>query len=130
MLLRVVPCLLVAALAAGCTDAPDQSHPSAARAADKKPEPAAATPIETATPRYMVRSTVLETSGKVQFDEERLVRVQAPVTGRVLEVLARPGELVEPGHRLLVIDSPDLGAAKADYAKALADVERADKALR
>jgi cobalt-zinc-cadmium efflux system membrane fusion protein len=81
-------------------------------------------------PEYKVRSGVLETSGKVQFDDERLVRVQAPVTGRVLEVLARPGDVVEPGRRLLILDSPDLGAAKADYAKATADVERADKALR
>jgi len=56
--------------------------------------------------------------------------VHAPVTGRVVEVLARPGDVVEPGHRLLVLDSPDLGAVKTDYLKALADVERAEKALR
>src|SRR5439155_380913 len=57
-------------------------------------------------------------------------RVQALVTGRVLEVLARPGEIVEPGHRLIVFDSRDLGAAKSDYAKAVADVERAEAAQR
>ena len=62
-------------------------------------------------------------------DEEQLVRVNAPVTGRVLEVLARPGDVVEPGHRLLVLDSADLGAAKADYAKAVSDVERSTAAL-
>jgi cobalt-zinc-cadmium efflux system membrane fusion protein len=71
----------------------------------------------------------LETSGKVQFDEETLVRVQAPLTGRVLEVLARPGEVVETGQRLLVMESPDLATAKADYAKAVADVDRAAAAL-
>jgi cobalt-zinc-cadmium efflux system membrane fusion protein len=57
-------------------------------------------------------------------------RITAPATGRVLEVLARPGEVVEPGHRLLVLDSPDLGLAKSDYAKATADAERADHALK
>jgi cobalt-zinc-cadmium efflux system membrane fusion protein len=72
---------------------------------------------------------VLETSGKVAFNEERLVRVQAPVTGRVVEVLARPGDIVTPGTRLLVIDSSELSAAKTEYAKAVADVERAEKAL-
>jgi cobalt-zinc-cadmium efflux system membrane fusion protein len=82
------------------------------------------------SPHYVQRATTLETSGKAQFDEEALARVHAPGTGRVLEVLARPGETVEPGHRLLVIDSPDLGTAKSDYAKAVADVERADAALR
>ena len=30
----------------------------------------------------------------------------------------------------MVLDSPDLGAAKADYAKAVADVERAEAALK
>jgi cobalt-zinc-cadmium efflux system membrane fusion protein len=73
---------------------------------------------------------VLETTGKVQFNEERIVRVNAPVTGRVIEVLARPGDVVEAGHRLLVLDSADLGAAKADYAKAVSDVERATAALK
>jgi cobalt-zinc-cadmium efflux system membrane fusion protein len=85
--------------------------------------------VQTSTPQYRPRATLLETSGKVQFDEEHLVRVHAPATGRVLEVLARPGDAVEPGRRLLVLDSPDVGAAKSDYLKALADVERADKAL-
>src|SRR5260370_4477559 len=71
----------------------------------------------------------MEEGGKAQFNEEQLARVQAPLTGRVVEVLARPGDLVESGQRLFVLDSPDLGQAKSDYAKATADVERAQKAL-
>src|SRR5262249_27096426 len=86
--------------------------------------------VKTGTPQYRIRASALETSGKVQFDEEHLVRINAPSTGRVVEVLARPGDIVQPGRRLLVLDSPDLGAAKSDYLKALADAERADKALR
>jgi cobalt-zinc-cadmium efflux system membrane fusion protein len=80
-------------------------------------------------PQMTTRQGVLETTGKVAFNEERLVRVHAPVTGRVIDVLARPGDVVEPGFPLLVMDSPELSTAKADYAKATADVERADKAL-
>src|SRR5215831_8462315 len=85
--------------------------------------------VKTSNPQYRIRASALETSGKVQFDEEHLVRVQAPSTGRVVEVLARPGDIVEPGRRLLVLDSPDLGVAKSDYLKALSDIDRADKAL-
>src|SRR5260221_9671610 len=81
-------------------------------------------------PVYAMRPAVLETTGKVQFNEEQLVRVNAPVTGRVVEVFARPGEVVEPGRRLFALDSADLGAAKADYAKAVSDVERASAALK
>ena len=125
--------LVASALASvliGCSERPASSPPSASAAVENRSAPVAATPVQTVTPQYRTRASVLETSGKVQFDEEHLVRVHAPVTGRVLEVLARPGEVVEPGNRLLVIDSPDLGAAKTDYLKSLADVERAEKALR
>jgi len=82
------------------------------------------------SPEYRSRQRTIETTGKVQFNEEALVRVHAPVTGRVLEVFARPGDVVEPGARLLVIDSADLGAAKADYAKAVADAERSAAAAQ
>jgi membrane fusion protein, heavy metal efflux system len=129
---RVVVLTLVAASAVGCEHgppAPRTSVASAAQAADPAAPAPLAEPIKTVAPRYVTRADVLETSGKVQFDEERLVRVHAPVTGRILEVLAKPGDVVEPGHRLLVLDSPDLGQAKADYTKAIADVERAGKAL-
>jgi len=124
--LRLPLLLLAAALTQACGDAP--APPPAASA---KPAPTATSPqvVKTETPEYRTREAVLETTGKVQFNEERLTRVQAPVTGRIVEVLARPGDVVEPGHRLLVIDSADLGAAKADYAKAVADAERAGAAL-
>jgi cobalt-zinc-cadmium efflux system membrane fusion protein len=120
-------------LLAVCT-ACSRGGPDDARAAKPEPPPAAAAApdvaVVVASPQYQQRATTLETSGKAQFNEEALARVHAPGTGRVLDVLARPGETVEPGHRLLVIDSPDLGTAKSDYAKAVADVERADAALQ
>src|SRR3989442_11345598 len=45
--------------------------------------------VKTVRPEYRMRVTAIETSGKAQFNEEQLVRVQAPATGRVVEVLAR-----------------------------------------
>jgi cobalt-zinc-cadmium efflux system membrane fusion protein len=107
------------------------ASPLAAGATAGAAPTAAASPglVTVVSPEYRTRVTTLETTGKVQFNEEELVRVTAPVTGRVVEVLARPGEAAEIGRRLLVIDSPDLGAAKADYAKAVADGERARHAI-
>src|SRR5207237_6419037 len=81
-------------------------------------------------PEYRTWTATIETTGKIQFNEERLVRVNAPLTGRVLDVLARPGDFVEAGHQLFVIDSPDLGAAKSDYLKAVSDLQRSEKALK
>ena len=85
---------------------------------------------KTARPEYRTRLTFVETTGKAQFNEETLVRIHAPLTGRVVEVLARPGDVVEPGTPLFTLDSPDLGSAKSDYAKAVADAERSAAALR
>lgn len=123
MTYRTLSLLLIAALTSGCGDA--GSVPPAA------PTPAAEAPavVKTVHPEYRTRASGIETSGKAQFDEEHLARVQAPATGRVIEVFARPGDAVEPGQRLFAIDSADLGQAKSDYAKAVADGERAQKAL-
>ena len=124
---RALGLIVMALCCAACQDVV-----TSAPAAPPKKESASApaTPIKTVSPAVVTRPALLETTGKVQFNEEQLVRVNAPVTGRVLEVLARPGDVVEPGHRLLVLDSADLGAAKADYAKAVSDVERATAALK
>lgn len=121
---------LGAVLCASCGDGPSGSQGTAAKPAQGQQSGAVpASGVKTFSPEYRTRVTTIETTGKVQFNEERLVRVNAPVTGRVLEILARPGDVIEPGHRLLLLDSPDLGAAKADYAKAVSDAERSEKAL-
>src|SRR5215831_4844277 len=121
--------LILLVMAAGC----DQTRASSQRPANADVGESSSfgdvAGVKTSNPQYRIRASALETSGKVQFDEEHLVRVQAPSTGRVVEVLARPGDIVEPGRRLLVLDSPDLGVAKSDYLKALSDIDRADKAL-
>lgn len=131
---RPRPCflilLLIAAVCAACGDGSPKSPATSAKpAAEPQPPGAPVDTVKIISPEYRTRTHVLETTGKVQFNEERLVRVNAPVTGRVAEVLARPGDVVEPGHRLLLLDSPDLGAAKSDYAKAVSDLERSEKAI-
>ncbi len=116
---------LASCFCAACGDSSTSAQPGSKPAATPRPAE-----IKIVSPEYLTRETTLETTGKVQFNEERLVRVHAPATGRVLEVLARPGDVVASGHRLLVLDSPDLGAAKSDYAKAVADAERSEAALK
>jgi cobalt-zinc-cadmium efflux system membrane fusion protein len=124
---RALLCALVAWLGAACGDRSVGESTRAAPAAPSAVPPAAA--VTTVTPEYRTRATTLQTTGKVQFNEDALVRVHAPVTGRVIEVLARPGDVVEPGARLLVLDSPDLGSAKSDYAKATAEADRTAAAI-
>ena len=128
------PVLLALGLVLATTGCGNRPSEVPASAAPKPQVPAAESPpssaVTTVSPEYRMRHTALETSGKVTFNEEALVRINATVTGRVLEVLAKPGDAVESGHRLLVVDSSDLGVAKTDYAKAVADVERSEAALK
>lgn len=119
----------IAALSAAGGDWSAAPLAAAKSTAETPPAAAPQAPVTVVSPEYKTRVTTIETTGKVQFNEEQLARITAPVTGRVVEVLARPGEVAEPGRRLLIIDSPDLGAAKSDYAKAVSDAERAQHAI-
>jgi membrane fusion protein, heavy metal efflux system len=123
--LVVFAVLMLGGAGCGSPETPEARPQPAAQA----PPPADVAPT-VVSPEYRTRQRTIDTTGKVQFNEESLVRVHAPATGRVLEIFARPGDVVEPGARLFVIDSADLGAAKADYAKAVADVERSAAAAR
>jgi cobalt-zinc-cadmium efflux system membrane fusion protein len=74
-------------------------------------------------------SGVTAATGKVGFDEERVSRVASPVSGRVVELLAHPGDRVQRGQGLLVIASPDAQAATADYVASQADLTTAQRTL-
>jgi len=54
----------------------------------------------------------------VESDPARTAPVLAPLGGRVQQVRVHPGERVAAGAELVVIDSPDLAQAYADYRKA------------
>jgi cobalt-zinc-cadmium efflux system membrane fusion protein len=67
----------------------------------------------------------IATSGKVAFDDLRVSHVFSPVNGRVIRILADPGQRVEKGAPLALIQSPDVGNALADLAKAESDLATA-----
>jgi cobalt-zinc-cadmium efflux system membrane fusion protein len=67
-------------------------------------------------------------AGKVVYDETRTARISSPIAGRVVSSLAPLGTKVKEGSALIELDSPDLGTARAEYAKALADLRLAEKA--
>jgi cobalt-zinc-cadmium efflux system membrane fusion protein len=66
------------------------------------------------------------TSGKVTFDDLRVSHVFSPVTGRVVRIEAQPGQRVKKGQPLAVIESPDVGNAFSDLAKAHAEMTAAE----
>lgn len=110
------------------------------RAAPPAPPPPQAAPGEArvAAPADLVKVAAVEAvaeagltaaTGKVTFDEERVSRVASPVSGRVVELLAHPGDRVAKGQALLTIASPDAQSAVADYVAAEADEAVAARSL-
>ncbi|HUN68288.1 MAG TPA: efflux RND transporter periplasmic adaptor subunit [Burkholderiales bacterium] len=68
-------------------------------------------------------------NARIAYDEGHTARVGTPVAGRIVELRKQLGDPVSAGEALAVVDSPDLGAAIADAAKARADERRKELAL-
>lgn len=74
--------------------------------------------------------------GRIAYNENLTARLSVPIAGRVTAVRADAGDNIRAGAPLVVVDAPDLAAARSDVQKALADenmkrkaYERASKLL-
>jgi len=63
------------------------------------------------------------------WDETRTVRIFAPITGRIVKLLAQPGDAVKAGSSLALLASPDIGQAQADARRAATDMALAEKSV-
>ncbi|WP_082702199.1 efflux RND transporter periplasmic adaptor subunit [Pseudacidovorax intermedius] len=62
----------------------------------------------------------LEAPGVIEAAPERLVKIVPPLAGRIVRLHHQLGDRVKAGEPLVTIDSPDLGSAYRDDAKAQA----------
>ena len=76
--------------------------------------------IQTATVEKRSAAGLVEAAAQIEAAGDRQARVGSRVAGRVSAMKAAVGDTVRKGGVLVVIDSPDLGRAKADYLSALA----------
>ncbi|MPZ18021.1 MAG: efflux RND transporter periplasmic adaptor subunit [Luteitalea sp.] len=58
--------------------------------------------------------------GELQANQEAYAELHAPLSGRVVKLLATPGDRVRTGAGLAVIQSSELGRARAAYLSAMA----------
>lgn len=63
---------------------------------------------------------VLEATAQIEPAADRVAKIGSRVPGRVVEVRTAIGDRVTAGQTVVVLDSPDVGQAKADYLSALA----------
>ena len=69
------------------------------------------------------------TEGKIAVDEDRSTPVFSPYAGRVTKLLARPGDHVEQGQSLFVIEAADTVQAQNDFITAMTGLNKARSAL-
>jgi cobalt-zinc-cadmium efflux system membrane fusion protein len=120
-------CLLVIAAIAlpGCGE---PRAPAAAAPAPLEPDLVIVTPDLLARLKLAsvgdaeIRETLRVTS-QVKVDEEHVARIGAPVTGRITEVRAVPGDRVKEGAMLATINSTELGTAQLAYLKAMSQMQ-------
>src|SRR5581483_187589 len=72
-----------------------------------------------------VDDTILA-SGKVAYDDQKVIHVFSPVSGKVVKVMAQLGDHVKKGDPLVSLESPDIGVATSDVSKARADLIAAE----
>lgn len=63
---------------------------------------------------WVLKPTVV-TPARVAFNTEAMAHVGSPLRGRAVEVKVRLGDIVKVGQELVIIESPELGEAQADY---------------
>lgn len=93
------------------------------------PEAAEHARIETMPVALRSLAAELETTGRVDFDGTRIAHVSPRIQGRVHTVRALLGQRVTKGEAMAVLDSIELGRAKADFLQARARHELAEENL-
>ena len=69
------------------------------------------------------------TEGKIAIDEDRATPVFSPYAGRVTKLLVRPGNHVDQGQALFVIEAPDNVQAQNDFITASTGYNKAKSQL-
>ena len=76
------------------------------------------------------RPVVLSATGKLQFNEDEVARLIAPVNGQVQQLGIKLGSEVRKGDRLFLLYSRDAAVAMTDYLEETKDLELALKTQR
>ncbi|MEP7030733.1 MAG: efflux RND transporter periplasmic adaptor subunit [Pseudolabrys sp.] len=69
------------------------------------------------------------TEGKIAVDEDRATLVFSPYSGRVVKLLAKPGDMVGAGQPLFVVEAPDMVQAQNDFINAISGLNKARSQL-
>ncbi len=116
--------LLTATLIAGCNK--DDKKAVAAAPADPAlvaPAPELLAQLKLAPLSTQPVAETLRVAGRIDFDEQRLARIGATITGRVTDIDALLGQEVKKGEVLARLNSSELSTQQLAYLRARAQLE-------
>jgi membrane fusion protein, heavy metal efflux system len=126
--------LACAAMGVTCSDRTDAARASDVEPANQQPrdgaigvDPVMLSSIKVETIADRETANVLAVAGKVQFDEDRVARVLAPLSGQVVGLRVKVGDAARKGETLCAISSRDAALAIGDEIESRKDVELAEK---
>lgn len=115
---------LSSALLLGCNK---ENNPAAAKQAQDPsivhPSPELLAQLKLADLETKAVAETLRVAGRIDFDEQRLARIGATVTGRVTDIDALLGQSVKKGEVLARLNSSELSSQQLAYLKARAQLE-------
>jgi len=117
-------CLLTVIALAGCNK--DKADRLAEQAGDPglvAPGPELVAQLQLAEVALQPVAETLRVAGNISFDEQRLARIGASITGRVMKIDAHLGQEVRKGEVLAHLNSAELSEQQLTYLKALAQLE-------
>ena len=117
--LRLLIAILFLCALAGCDGSQAQKQSSA---------PKQDNPIQLTQVNFETVQNEVAIPAKVQADPERVVHIYPPVSGRLIGLKVRPGDVVKQGQTIAIIQSSDAAAARTDYQKARIEAERSEQA--
>src|SRR6476659_3544031 len=85
--------------------------------------------LTTAPVSEVVFRTEHMTEGKISVDEDRSTLIFSPYSGRVIKLLAKPGDTVKAGQALFTVEAPDMVQAQNDFISAISNLNKSRSAL-
>lgn len=102
----------------------DQHHDQKADV-ELSPRALTAAELRLGQPKRVARRTAVTAAGTLDFVPKRVARIGPQIAGRVASIAVVPGQIVSRGTTLVVLDSVDVGRARADYLEARSRLELA-----
>ncbi|HSU25134.1 MAG TPA: efflux RND transporter periplasmic adaptor subunit [Pyrinomonadaceae bacterium] len=117
--------LLAAALCTGCSRSGTTAVSVTAPINTAASQPDAGIEVEIVQPTAIEGS--IKATGKVLVTENHTANIGPVHEGRIVNLYAGQGSVVRKGQKLADLESADIDEAEADYLKALADLESANR---